>query len=143
MYTAMDSTSPTTGPSVNASSFIAILYVFIILMGAFFLISVGVGVLVHTFNAAAFALDALKPPPAKPARAQLPYVFDAPESSRVRMALYSAGQARASERFVSLCILLNVGMMGLESYKIATPILVASETANFFFTQVCAPWRLG
>ena len=41
--------------SVNASSFIAILYVFIILMGAFFLISVGVGVLVHTLNVAAFS----------------------------------------------------------------------------------------
>ena len=82
--------------SANASSFIAILYVFIILMGAFFLISVGVGVLVHTLHVAAFSSTSWRT-----AREQLPYVFDVPEASRVRMALSSAGQARASERYLS------------------------------------------
>jgi len=125
-----------TGQSLNASSFIAMFYVFIILIGSFFILSVGTGVLINTFNAAAFAIDALKPPPSKPKRAQLPYVFDAPTSSNLRQKLYQVGQARATERFISLCILCNVGMMGLESYKISETIKTASETANFFFTQV-------
>ena len=34
--------------------------------------------------------------------------------------------------------MLNVGMMGLESWKISQTINIASETANFFFTQIFA-----
>ena len=136
MYAGMDSTSPDTGPSINASSFIAMFYVLVIFIGSFFVLSVGTGVLINTFNAAAFAIDALKPPPSKPTRALLPYVFDAPTTSFVRQKLYRIGQARVTERFISLCILCNVGMMGLESYKISSTISTASDTANFFFTQV-------
>ena len=84
MRQGMDATTAGTGPSLNTSSFVAIFYLLIIILGSFFLISVGVSVLVHTFNAAAFALDATKPPPTKPQRAQLPYVFDPTESSFIR-----------------------------------------------------------
>ena len=51
MYAGMDSTTPDTGPSHNASSFIAMFYVLIILIGTFFILSVGTGVLINTFNA--------------------------------------------------------------------------------------------
>ena len=108
MHQGMDATTAQSGPSLNASSFIAIFYVLIIFLGSFFLISVGVGVLVHTFNAAAFALDAMKPPPTKPASTQLPYVFDAPVTSTTRKTLYRLGQSRLMERFITLCILSNV-----------------------------------
>jgi len=134
MYAAMDATGTQTGKSLNTSSFIAIFYIVAVLLGWFLLLSVGLAVLVHSFNEAAFAVDALKPPASKPTRTRLPYVFDAPLVSNIRKVSYAVGQARGTERVVSLMIIINVSLLGLESYKIGNFVNDLGEALNFFFT---------
>eukprot|EP00960_Hanusia_phi_P062015 765019-Hanusia_phi.AAC.2 len=132
MRQGIDSTGPTTGPRTDNISWFAVYYILVIVVGGFFLISASIGVFVQAFSVASVAMESLEPPPRKPARAALPYVFD-PPTSTVRSRLYSIYTSMPFEKFLLLCILGNIVIMSFESYHDAAYSVGIQNGFNLFF----------
>ncbi|EKX42435.1 hypothetical protein GUITHDRAFT_141128 [Guillardia theta CCMP2712] len=132
MRQGIDSTGPTTGPRKDNISWFAVYYIFVIVIGGFFLISASIGVFVQAFSVASVAMESLQPPPRKPSRAALPYVFD-PPSSFVRSRLYSIYTSMPFEKFLLLCIVGNIVIMSFESFHDSAYSVNIQTGFNMFF----------
>eukprot|EP00659_Diplonema_papillatum_P022930 gene22930-35140_t len=145
MYNCIDSVSVDEAPRRDSRPLIGMFFVVFVVVGAFFVLNLFVGVVIHNYNEVKVREDGLHYLSGKQKlwietqRLMLnfkPMVKMTVPKHPYRLAVYNAVQSSVFEMVIGSCILLNVLVMSFEHHNMPPSFQSFVETGNLLFTFV-------